>query len=273
MWSCALSQGYFYKKLYQSNDTVTFEYVDNVKKLDIVQCVMVENGISEKEIYESICKMLPERTPGLDGIPKEFYQKFFYKIKLSLMRLYEVVLKHGILNPSARKGLITLLPKRNHNRLLLKSWRPLTMLNLDYKILAKVLAERMKLVLDSVISPEQTGFRAGKDICENIRHTLKTIDYSNKKQNVGEIISIDFEKCFDRVEHKSVLAAMRYFGFLDHFVSWIGIFFKEFYLVTQNYGFLSDPFLKGRGVNQGCPVSPFCYLVMGELIAHKIKSN
>ena len=56
-------------------------------------------------------------------------------------------------------------------------------------------------------------------------------------------------------------------------MKWIGIFFTDFHLVTQNYGYLSELFLKGRGVNQGCPVSPFCYLVMGELIAQKIKKN
>ena len=87
------------------------------------------------------------------------------------------------------------------------------MLNLDYKILAKVFAERMKLILDSVISPEQTGFLAGKDICENIRRTLETIEFSNHNQKAGVIISIDFKKCFDRVEHRCVFVSIKVFWF------------------------------------------------------------
>ena len=264
----------FYKNLYSTNNEVEFTYVNvNPPRVDVMQCIMLDLDISENELYENLILMKPGKVPGLDGLPKEFYQTFFHSLKKPLMSLYDEVLKMGVLNPSARKGLITLLPKKSKNLNFLKSWRPLTLLCMDYKLLAKVFAECMKLVLDDVISPEQTGFRAGKDICENLRRSLETIDYCNRTQTAGVLISIDFEKCFDCVEHSSVLAAMRYYGFPEKFTNWVSIFFRDFVLVVQNYGNLSPPFCKERGVNQGCPISPFCYLVLGELIAEKIKMN
>ena len=114
---------------------------------------------------------------------------------------------------------------------------------------------------------------AGRDVCENSRRTLETIEFCIRNHKSGVIILIDFEKCFDRVEHKAVLGAMRHSGFSSTFTNWVGTFFNDFWLINHNGGHLSLPFAKVRGVNQGCPISPFCYLVMGELIAKEITLN
>ena len=265
----------FYETLYSYDSHVRFTCQNNGKypALSKEQADRLELPITEKEMLANLNDMGSNKVPGMNGLPKEFYVTFFTKLKPYLLALSDEILESKELNESAQKGVIALLPKPNKDRLFLKSWHPLTMLNTDYKLLAKILAERMKNVLPTIISEEQTGFMAGRDICENLRKTMETIEFANHKNKAGIIISIDFEKCFDRVSHKSVLAALCFFGFGNHYVDWVSVFFKNFTICTQNFGFISDLFDKKKSVNQGCPISPHCYLAIGQLIALKIKES
>ena len=113
----------------------------------------------------------------------------------------------------------------------------------------------------------------GRQIHQNLRETIDIISHINCTGKKAVVISIDFEKCFDRSEHQSIYAVLKYFGFGSNFIKWWAIFFTKFVLHTQNNGSLSESFLKGRGVNQGCPISPFYFNMCGEVMAHLIKNN
>ena len=179
----------------------------------------------------------------------------------------------GKLNKSARTGLISLLPKKDKDILKLKAWHPLTLLNLDYKILSKLLAERMKTVLPHIIHTDQTGFMQGRLITDNLKRTLEVIKHCNKNRIEGIILTIDFEKCFDKIEHNTILGALRYFKFPDSFVQWSKLFFTDFKVFTQNFGHKSNSINKTCGTNQGCCISPFYYLCCGEILSRKMRQN
>ena len=98
------------------------------------------------------------KSPGTDGLLADFYKVFYRQIKNILYEVCLAGLRDGVLHLSARRGIISLLEKNNKNNLFLKSWRPLTLLNTDYKILSKVLANRLKQVLMQIIDTDQTGF-------------------------------------------------------------------------------------------------------------------
>ena len=161
----------FFSNLYQRDNKVAFTLKPSPGEVLVSEAdkEWLDKEYTEEELYTSLTGMKNDKTPGLDGLPKEFYVKFWSYIKLPLIENYAEAVKNNRLNNSARKGLITLIPKKNRNLLLLNSWRPLTMLNLDYKILAKALAERMKRVLKYLICEEQTGFMKDRYIAENIR--------------------------------------------------------------------------------------------------------
>ena len=108
----------------------------------------------------------------------------------------------GYLSISQRRGLITLLPKKNKPRQYLKTWRPITLLNCDYKIAAKSIATRLKKVLPHLINSDQTGFLKGRFIGENIRLINSVIDYAEKQNIPGLLLFVDFEKAFDTLEWK-----------------------------------------------------------------------
>ena len=82
-----------------------------------------------------------------------------------------------------------------------KNWRPIILLNTDYKILAKAYANWVKSVLDSIIHKNLTGFLKGRQIIDNVRSIIDTINYVQSKKIAAVLISVDFEKAFDKVQY------------------------------------------------------------------------
>ena len=98
------------------------------------------------------------KTPGADGLSLNFYRKFYKDLKEPLLNLYKYSIQEGRLNKTARYGIINLIQKKGKDDLLIKNWRPITLLNYYYKILSKLISNRMELVVGSLIGPQQTGF-------------------------------------------------------------------------------------------------------------------
>ena len=265
----------FYKRLYTSNKTVHFDLTPEKDEILLTeeQRHDLDLPITINEIYQSLKGMHDNKSPGSDGLSKELYCVLWDTISVHLESLYMQVLEDGRLNWSARRGLITLIPKKGKNIKNLNCWRPLTMLNIDYKLLAKTLAERLKRVLPSIISHEQTGFMEGRNISDNLRKTLEVLTYTKQNNIPAIIMAVDYAKCFDTLEYGSIKGALKYFEFGENFTKWSSVFFNDFSVCTQNYGFTSDYFDKERGCNQGCNISPFFYLLCGEIMARKIKQN
>ena len=170
-------------------------------------------------------------------------------------------------------GLITLISKKEKDLLALKHWRPLTMLNLEFKILSKAMAERMKPLLNELIADHQTGFMKGRHISENIRRCFEIVKYTKKHKIPSIILSIDFQKCFDMLSHKAIHGAFEYFNFGPTFTRYVMLLLTNLQIYTQNFGFVSKPFTKQRGSNQGCNISPSCYLLCGEIMSRKLLNN
>ena len=108
--------------------------------------------------------------------------------------------ENGKLPISQRRGIIKLIPKKDAELNLVKNWRPLTLLNCDYKIATKALANRFKPFLQKLISHDQTGFIKNRFIGENIRLIDGVIKYTAAKNIPGLLLFLDFEKAFDTLE-------------------------------------------------------------------------
>ena len=113
--------------------------------------------------------MTYNKTPGSDGLPAEFYKVFWKDISQYLLKALNASYANGCLSVTQRRGLITLIPKKNKDAKLLKNWRPVTLLNCDYKIASKSIANRFKKLLSKLIDHDQTGFQKNRFIGENIR--------------------------------------------------------------------------------------------------------
>ena len=123
----------------------------------------------------------------------------------------------GALYLSARRGIISLMEKLDRGPLLVSNWRPLSLLNVNYKLFAKLLAIRLQEVLNEIIHPDQTGFIKGRYIGENLLDLTSTIEYCNQNNIEGIIVSFDFEKAFDRVESNVLNKVLEFFNFGPNF--------------------------------------------------------
>ena len=122
-------------------------------------------------------------TPGINGLNTEFYQFFWQKLGNLYFSALQFAINNEKIHVSARRGVVTLIPKRDKDPLFLKNWRPLTMLNTDYKILAKLLAKRIKEVLPSLIDENQTGFMEGRQISKTIRTSIDVAKLKKQKNH------------------------------------------------------------------------------------------
>ena len=144
--------------------------------------------------------MASNKSPGTDGLPAEFYKVFWDYVKPFLLNILNCSYTNGHLSITQRRSLITLVPKKNKPANLLKNWRPITLLNCDYKMAAKSIANRIKKVLPKIINNDQTGFLKNRTIGENIRLIDSIIKYASTKQIPGLLLFIDFEKAFDSID-------------------------------------------------------------------------
>ena len=112
-----------------------------------------------------------------------------------------------------RQGIIITIPKRDKPREFLKNWRPISLLNVTYKIGSSCIASRLKLVLPQLINEDQTGFVAGRYIGDNIRQLYDIIHYLNNKNEPGLLVSIDFEKAFDSINWSFMHNVLKQYGF------------------------------------------------------------
>lgn len=147
------------------------------------------------------------------------------------------------------------------------------MLNTDLKILAKVLANRLKNVLPSIIETNQAYGIKGRDIAETTSSIRDIISYINGEKKNGYVISLDFEKAFDRVEHVFLFSVLEKFGFGESFIKWIRILYKDTLTEVKCNGFLTEPFAISRSIRQGCPLSAQLYSLVAEPLGLIIKKE
>ena len=132
-------------------------------------------------------------------------------------------INHKRLCTSQYEGLITLLLKLNKNEFDLCDYRPITLLNCDYKILSKVINNRLYQLLTKLIKNDQNGFIKGRSVADNIRLMFNVIDYANNEDLSGAVVSVDLYKAFDSLRWPFIFDMLRRYGFGNLMIKWIKI--------------------------------------------------
>ena len=171
----------YYEDLYSSKNVKNNDYLN---KLDIPKIseeikTELEGDITMKEMGQALFSMPNSKCPGTDGLPPNFYKVFYPKIKDLLFNTYVEIVKEKQFH-LARKGIISLLEKPSAQELLLKGWRPLSLLNTANKIFTKILATRMEKAMQTVIHESQTGFMKGRYMAEGLMRIQEVMHYSHR---------------------------------------------------------------------------------------------
>lgn len=254
----------YYEKLYKEEgfdeeyqdwfiNFVNNELTDN-------EIIILESNVTNNEILRAIKDMNVNKAPGLDGIPVEFYLYYWDIIKKEFIEVIKNIINGMLLNDTQRKAIITLIPKDGGELDSLKSWRPVSLICCDVKIVAKILAKRLKPLMYSLISENQFCVQ-GRSIIDCNNKIRDILYYSGVNSKTGAVINIDWEKAFDRVNWGFLIKVMRKMRFPNSVITWIMTLYTNIQSLVLVNGHFTKCFDIGRGVRQGCPLSMIMFII------------
>ena len=267
----------FYKSLYTEpshlKDSKNYLAKINTPKLSDHEVDLCEAHITVEELGKALRDMPNKKSPGTDGLTADFYKFFWGDIKDIVFNSLTYAFENNSLSIEQKRGILCIIPKKGKDLRRLKNWRPLTLLNTDYKILTKLLASRLQIVLPSLISRDQSGYLKGRYIGENIRSIYDTINFAAITDSPGMIVALDFEKAFDSISWPFLFNTLETFNFGPYFRKWINIIYSNPECCVTNNGYYSSFFNISRGIRQGCPISALLFILVVEVMAIQIRQS
>ena len=266
----------FYSRLFSRDEIdncVLDDLLSHVRaRLSSAECDSCEGDIALNELTLSLKAMAHNKSPGPDGLSVEFYLTFWARLGPILVRVFNSCYSRGELSDSMKESATRLIFKKG-DRKSLKNWRPISLLNVDYKICSKALSLRLSKVLGSVVSTDQTCSVPGRSIVSNLTLLRDTLDYISRTNETGILVSLDQEKAFDRVDRSFLLKLLSHLGFGPSFCHWIAMLYSGAFMRIIVNGYLSDRVNLCRGVRQGDSLSPMLYILCVEVLACKIRDS
>ena len=270
----------FYQDLYTSqnktflkDDEKIFFQSPTLPKLTEEKRKICEGHLSNSECYKALKTFGKNKSPGNDGLTSEFYLYFWPYLGETMVKSFNTSYQNGVLPTSQRQAVITLIEKNGKDRTLIKNWRPISLLNIDYKIATKALAMRLTTVLPNIIHPNQSGYVKHRQITDSIRSILDISEYLKRKNQSAILLSLDFQKAFDSLEWPFMIKALQAFNFGESFIKWIRLIYTDVSSCIINDGHTSGYFKINRGVRQGDPLSAFLFVIALELFSHALRED
>lgn len=228
-----------------------------------------EGAFAMEECRAALKLMARNKVPGISGFTAEFFEYFWDSIGPLVVEYFNESVEHG-LHVSQRRGVIILLPKKGDQKLL-KNKRPICLLDVLYKIIAKVVAIRISRVIGHLIASDQTGSIPGRYIGENIRLITDVIEYCRADQTSGILMAMDYRNAFDAIEHNFLFETLKKCNFGPNIVRYVKMLYDCNELTILNNGHTSKWFQPSRGVLQGSPVSGILFALAIEMMAIKLR--
>jgi len=270
----------FYKTLYSSKITQHetrqedlknyFECLPDSFRLTEGKKKKCEGKIGLDECLVAMLKMKKNKSPGLDGLTVEFFQTFWHLLGKLLCDIYNESYITGKLPQSMRISVMTLIHKKE-DRDDIANYRPISLTNVDYRILAFIMSNRVQAVIKDIISSDQTAYIKGRYMGTNIRLISDIIDYYDIENKSGILLNLDFIKAFDSLEWDFLNETLKHFNFGDSFIGWVKTMYKNPIACLKNNGHLSETFHISRGIRQGCPLSALLFIMCTEILGQKIR--
>ena len=272
---------FFYDKLYaRGPDVQPEDFLTNVNLqcLSNDQVAITEMPFTAEELRASLNSMNGSTSPGPDGYTVPFYKMFWEELGSLIFSAVSEFYDKSFIPREVRSSITVLIPKKNRDAKSVESFRPISLLNVMFKIITKALAIREAKTSHRLVDGDQTAFIKGRYIGENVRLALDLIHFAKENHTQGLFLFCDWEKAYDSVSWEYLRCVLSKFGFGPNFRRWVSMIYpSDETQVTsaqiQLNGHLSPPYMINRGLRQGCPLSCGLFLMCMEPLLEKIRCN
>ena len=215
---------------------------------------ILDMPITEEELHTVVHRTTGNKSPGHDGICMEFFKNNWSTIKDDMLVMFNQMYSTGSIKEQQKHGIVICIPKTTTPKTP-AHYRPITLLNTDYKILARIVANRLRPIIAEILHPSQHGGRQGGGIFDALATVRDAIAYAEMTNTPLCVLSLDFTEAFDRISHIYLFKLLAEYGFSTKFISFIKNIYDKAYSSIDINGHTTGPIPILCGVRQGCPLS------------------
>jgi len=272
---CQVARGYFSELFTQQslNSAPTLNFIEAAITNEDNEKLLAPFQVSE--FKKALYSMHSDKAPGPNGLNPAFYKRFWHLCGVELFQTGVAWLENGVFPPQIMETNIVLIPKKDKPESM-SDLRPISLCNVIYKIISKVLANRLKHMMSKCISQEQSAFVENRSIVDNVMVASEILHHMKCKNNgkVGEVaLKIDISKAFDRVDWSFVKRMMISLGFHTRWVNWMSICMESVHYQVLVNGESVGPVVPKRGLRQGDPLSPYLFILCAKGLSKLIKKS